>query len=492
MESLPPSNCPWERGTRELFKSIKTKKISANELWKYCHGRAQEINGETKAYYQIFDKAFAGASVDSSNNVLLGAPVALKDFIFAKGNECTAGSAILEKFIAPYSASCVQRLVDHGGVILGRTSMDEFGMGSSSENSFQGPVMNPWNLSRSPGGSSGGSAAAVAAGSAPFALGTDTGGSVRQPAAFCGITGLKPSYGRVSRFGVISFASSLDQVGTLGLDAYGCAKLLESISGQDDRDPTTSHADAFKYEEPGAGVFKGLKIAIPDLMEEVEMDGNVKAAFEDFKIFLKTNGAILATVPMPLLKYSLAVYYLICTSEASSNLSRYDGVHLGFGGEKNVSLAKVMSSARSLGFGSEVKRRILLGTFALSAGYRDAFFNKAAKVRRLIKESYESIFESYDLILTPTTLESAFKIGDRIQDPIKMYNSDRLTIGPSLAGLPAISFPAASSGLPVGMQLVAPYFKEQRLLEVVDAYQEASDGFRPGLAPYPFEGATHG
>jgi len=481
----------WKSGTKKLLSDLQGGAISSADLQKHCLEQSRLVQDQTQAFYEVFDlEGSPGASSSSCAAPLMGAPVAVKDFIFIKDKECSAGSAMLEKFVAPYNATCVARLLKGGASLVGRTSMDEFGMGSSNENSVRGPVRNPWDLTKAPGGSSGGSAAAVASGAVPFALGTDTGGSVRQPASFCGITGFKPSYGRVSRFGVISFASSLDQVGTFAMDAYGCARLLENISGEDHRDPTTSRIPPFAFHESEKEFWRGKKVAVPDFLVGAEMDAPVKAAFEDFQNWLCSNGAVVSSVSMPLLEYSLAVYYLICTSEASSNLSRYDGVHLGFGGEKNISLNRVIQSARSQGFGDEVKRRILLGTFALSAGYRDAFFNKAAKVRRLLKESYEATFESYDFVLTPTSLETAFALGDRAKDPIKMYNSDICTIGPSLAGLPAISFPVKTTGMPVGMQLVAPYMEDLKLLQAVENFQEASDGYRPKLAPLASESAA--
>ena len=477
------TNCLWGGGTRKLLSDLSNGSLSVTELIADSHARVASQNSKTKAFYEVYysEKPFP---VNTDSN-LMGLPVAVKDFIFTKGQICSAGSAMLEDFKAPYSATCWERLRSGGATLFGRTSMDEFGMGSSNENSFKGAVKNPWDLTCTPGGSSGGSAAAVAGGIVPFALGTDTGGSVRQPASFCGVTGLKPSYGRVSRFGVISFASSLDQVGAFALDAYGCAKILENISGVDLRDPTSSREASFALNEPGQDPIAKKKIAIPSFVDGIALDPEVKKSFKEFKSYLISRGAVVETVEMPHLELSLPVYYLICTSEASSNLSRYDGVHLGNVGDKNLSLNKVIAAARSKGFGPEVKRRILLGAFALSAGYRDAYFNKAAQVRRLIKESFENTFKSYDFILSPTSPEQAFKLGAKQKDPLKMYNSDLLTIPSSLAGLPAISFPVPSEGLPVGMQLTAPYFKEVDLLNFVDAYQLANDGYLPRVSESP-------
>lgn len=468
----------WGSGGREFFKGLKKGKWRAKELIQHSLERAHAQQPDTNAFYEIFS-----APENIAEGDFAGVPYAVKDFILRKDSLCTAGSRMLQSFKAPYTATCVSRLETEGFHCIGRTSMDEFGMGSSNENSYWGSVKNPHDLSRSPGGSSGGSAAVVAAGVVPFALGTDTGGSIRQPAAFCGVTGLKPSYGRVSRFGVISFASSLDQVGVLALDAHTCGVVLEKMSGEDSRDATCSQQESFQFQDT-ASSFKGRRIAVPRFVYEHEMDKEVEDSFEKFIRFVQDEGGLVETVEMPPLDKALAVYYIICTSEASSNLSRYNGIHLGeVEGQQEGKLANFISSVRGKNFGEEVKRRILLGTFCLSAGYQDAYFRKAAQVRRLIKESYEKVFEEFDFVLSPTSFECAFPLGDRDESPLKMYQSDLCTIPASLAGLPAISFPSYQEGaLPVGLQLVGPYFKEQNLLEVVQGFQEHKRGFRAQMA----------
>lgn len=501
------SELPWSRsageqagslvGFRKLNADLKSGSLSADKLCQHavsaCAGLGKSLGASLEP-----GKISGNASSDISANELkkesktplAQIPFALKDFILKKDWVSSAASKILSDFRAPYSATCLERLENAGALCVARTNMDEFGMGSSNENSAWGNVKNPWDTSRTPGGSSGGSAALVAAGCVPLALGTDTGGSVRQPAAFCGVTGLKPSYGRISRYGVISFASSLDQVGVLSVDAFGCAKALEAMSGEDARDGTCSKKESFVYKDLiAAGTskefYKAKRIAIPRSIAQAQMDDEVAAGFKDFQDFLKNQGATVDVVDMPLLPHALSVYYLICTSEASSNLSRYNGVHLGASGaiDDNLPLHQRITKFRSENFGEEVKRRILLGTFALSSGYYDAYFKKAARVRRLIQQDFERVFQSYDLILTPTSLELPFKLGERNRDPLKMYNSDVCTIPASLAGLPAISFPCAVGGsLPVGMQFIAPYWNEQEALAAADVYQQSPEGYFPYLA----------
>ncbi len=411
-----------------------------------------------------------------------GIPVGLKDIILARDTPTTCGSNILESFVAPYDATCVSKLREGGAVLLGKLNMDEFAMGSSNEHSAFGGVKNPWSSDHVPGGSSGGSAAAVAAGSVGLALGTDTGGSIRQPAAFCGIVGLKPTYGRVSRYGVIAFASSLDQVGPMARSVDDCAALYSVISGHDAKDSTSAKIEVQPTE---AVSLKGLRLGVPREYFVDGVDSDVKESVEASMKIFTDGGAELVDISLPHTDYAIATYYILCTAEASSNLSRYDGVRFGLRKGQEGGLDEMYEQTREAGFGDEVKRRIMLGTYVLSAGYYDAYYSKAQKVRRLISEDFSKAFKKVDAIITPTTPTAAFKAGMHTEDPVSMYLADIFTVGCNLAGLPGLSLPCGFSddGLPIGMQLIGAPWQEQRLLGIGRAYQQATDWHlkRPSL-----------
>lgn len=474
---------------RQAFQS---RKLSSVELTRSAIDRAHVSQTKYNPYMAILEaralKAAAAADARRAAGEdlpLLGIPIAVKDLILVEGEKCTASSKILENFVAPYTATAVARLEAEGAVVIAKTALDEFGMGSSNENSAFGAVRNPIDPTRAPGGSSGGSAASLASGDVTLALGTDTGGSVRQPAAFCGLTGLKPTYGRVSRYGLMAFASSLDQIGPMARDAEGCAALLQAMAGFDPHDATSSQArrpdflsDLVASREKGS--LRGLKIGIPKEIDGISLQPEVAAELASLRAHLESQGATIVSVSLPHFPLALPTYYVICTSEASSNLSRYNGIHAGRGASSSeeLSLEGIYSRARGEGFGPEVRLRVLLGTYALSAGYYDAYYRRAAQVRRLIHRDFSQAFKTVDLLLTPTAPETAFELGSRTGDPLKMYASDLCTLPASLAGVPALSFPTnfTQPRLPVGMQLMAPWFEESRLLRVVDELQRQGVG----------------
>jgi aspartyl-tRNA(Asn)/glutamyl-tRNA(Gln) amidotransferase subunit A len=429
---------------------------------------------------------------------LLGIPLAVKDVLCLEGLRCTSGSKILETFVPPYSATAVQRLLQAGMVALGKTNTDEFAMGSSTENSAYGPTHNPWDETRVPGGSSGGSAAAVAARLAPVALGTDTGGSVRQPAALCGVTGLKPTYGRVSRFGLIAFGSSLDCVGVLGASAADVALVYAEMAGPDPLDATTARLDVRSNFLPGDPLptLQGLRIGIPsEYFHPISTQqggsaasaanwGEVEARLKEAMRLFEQHGAQLVPVHLPHTEHALPVYYIVAPAEASANLARFDGIRYGPRAEAG-SMWEVFTRTRGQMFGPEVKRRIMLGTYALSTGYYDAYYNQAQKVRTLIKQDFDLAFQQVDILLTPATPTTAFRFGEFADDPLAMYRQDIDTLPASLAGIPGISLPCGfdSQGLPVGMQLLAAHFQEERLLQIAHAYQQLTNWHqqRPSL-----------
>jgi len=419
-----------------------------------------------------------------------GVPVALKDLLVDEGEPCTCASRILEGFVAPYPGTAVARLRAAGAVVIGRTNMDEFAMGSSTEHSVYGPARNPWDPARTPGGSSGGSAAAVAAGVVPIALGSDTGGSIRQPASLCGVVGLKPTYGRVSRYGLVAFASSLDQIGPFARTAADCALALEAIAGHDPRDSTSLPEPAPRLREALTGDVSGLVIGLPkEFFAEGGVDpavlGGVTAAVAE----LERAGAKTREVSLPHAPHAIATYYLIATAEASSNLARYDGVRFGRRAEA-ATLGEMYRRTRSQGFGAEVKRRILLGTYVLSAGYYDAYYRKAMKVRTLLRRDFEQAFAGCDLIAGPTTPERAFRIGEKTGDPLRMYLSDIYTVSANLAGIPGVSLPCGfAEGLPIGLQLLGRPLDEATLLRTADAYQRRTDWHARAPDPALWEGA---
>jgi len=437
---------------------------------------AEELNPRLNSFLSIErdhalkradDVAAAGAEMR-----LKGSPIAIKDVLVTKGIQTTCGSRILANYKAQYDATAVDRLNAAGAVIIGKTNMDEFAMGSSNENSAFGPVRNPWDTDRVPGGSSGGSAVAVASGVVPVALGSDTGGSVRQPAALCGILGLKPTYGRISRYGLVAFASSLDNVGIFSQNVWDMANVLSVIAGRDPLDSTSADVEVPDYNSLLGRSISGVRIGVPRAWFGQGLDDDVRDAVESAIENYRSLGAEVVDVEMPHAKYGIAVYYIIATAEASSNLARYDGVRYGFRAEDSHALRQMYFKTREEGFGPEVKRRIMLGTYVLSSGYYDAYYAKAQKVRTLLKQDYARAFENCDVILTPTTPSTAFRIGEKSDDPLAMYLNDIYTVSANLAGVPGISVPCGvSNGLPIGMQLIGNYWSEDLLLNLAAAYE---------------------
>jgi aspartyl-tRNA(Asn)/glutamyl-tRNA(Gln) amidotransferase subunit A len=461
----------WNRGAWELAELIKRGEVSPSEVVEEFYRRYEETEPEVGAFITpLYEKALRKAKeleARGREGKLFGVPVAVKDNILVEGEKTTCASKILENFVAPYNATVVERLNKEGALIIGKTNMDEFAMGSSTEYSYFKRTRNPWDRDRVPGGSSGGSAVAVAVGSAPVALGSDTGGSIRQPASFCGVIGIKPTYGRVSRYGLVAFASSLDQIGVFARRTRDVALLLEVISGRDERDSTSSPEPVPEYSSSLEGGVKGLKVGLPKEFFEFDLQKEVRESFDRFIESLEKEGAQIIEVSLPRVKYAIPAYYLIAPSEASSNLARYDGVRYGYRAKNYGNLLEMYSKTRDEGFGQEVKRRIMLGTFALSAGYYDAYYLKAMKVRRLIYEDFMSAFEKVDVIAGPTSPTLPFRIGERTDDPISMYLSDVLTVPVNLAGLPGISVPIGwVGGLPVGGQLIGKPYDESTLLRI--------------------------
>jgi aspartyl-tRNA(Asn)/glutamyl-tRNA(Gln) amidotransferase subunit A len=415
--------------------------------------------------------------------LLAGVPVAVKDVINTKGLKTTCGSRMLENFVSPYDAHVTERLKAADAVILGKTNMDEFAMGSSTENSAFGPTRNPWDLARTPGGSSGGSAAAVSAGMSPFSLGSDTGGSIRQPASFCGVVGMKPTYGRVSRYGLVAYASSLDQIGPFANDVHGASLLLQAISGHDPRDSTSVDTAVPAYSATVEEPLRDLRIGIAKEHFGEGLDPEVEKATQTALEVYRSLGADVEVISLPHTKYAVAVYYLVAPSEASSNLARYDGVHYGHRAKSFNNMIDMYCASRAEGFGAEVKRRIMLGTFALSEGYSDAYYVKALKVRRLIRNDFDAAFQKVDVIVSPVSPTPAFKLGELVDNPLAMYLMDIYTISANLAGLPGISVPAGFSagGLPIGLQLQGAPFAEETLLRAARMFEKATTwhGRRP-------------
>ncbi|WCT55113.1 Asp-tRNA(Asn)/Glu-tRNA(Gln) amidotransferase subunit GatA [Paenibacillus kyungheensis] len=425
--------------------------------------------GATESAKALDEKLVSG----EARGLLFGLPVGVKDNIVTEGLRTTCGSQFLKNYDPIYNATVADKLRQADAVTIGKLNMDEFAMGGSNENSSFAPVRNPWNLDYVPGGSSGGSAAAVAAGEAYFTLGSDTGGSIRQPASYCGVVGLKPTYGLVSRFGLVAFASSLDQIGPLTKNVEDSAYVLQAIAGYDAKDSTSAKVDIPDYVSALSGEIKGLKIAVPSEYIGEGVDAEVKQSIMDALAVLEGLGAEWEEVSLPHTEYAVATYYLLASSEASSNLARFDGVRYGVRAENPGNLLELYHQSRSEGFGDEVKRRIMLGTYALSSGYYDAYYLKAQKVRTLIKRDFDNVFEKYDVIIGPTAPTTAFKLGSQLDDPLTMYLNDILTIPVSLAGVPAISVPCGfASGLPVGMQIIGKAFDEQTVLRVAHAFEQ--------------------
>ena len=465
----------------ELRGMLDDKLISVSELTEETFLLAkkyQELNCFVTMNEEFATKkASTIASGDQTYSLLKGIPLAQKDLFCTEGLRTTCSSKILADFIPPYTATAVKKLEDAGSITIGKTNMDEFAMGSSNETSFFGNVHNPWKKGYVPGGSSGGSAAAVAAGIVPGATGTDTGGSIRQPAAHCGITGLKPTYGRVSRWGMIAFASSLDQAGPLARTAEDCAILLNLMSGYDEKDTTSLNSEVPNFLTNINQSIDGLKIGIIKEFNLGDLDSEVQAQFEESKKTYEKLGAQFLEVSLPNISASVPTYYSIAPAECSSNLSRFDGVRFGHRAENTNDLNDLYIKSRSEGFGDEVKRRILIGTYALSAGYYDAYYKKAQQVRRLIKNDFDHVFKTVDVLMTPTSPNTAFKFGSKgTQNPVELYLEDLFTISSNLAGLPAISIPHGQvNSLPVGLQLIGNFLKEDRLLNVAHVFQKNTD-----------------
>lgn len=469
----------------QIIHLLKNKEISSLELTQAYLNRIDQLEPNLHVFITPTpDLAIEQAKAADQKRIkdpknsspLLGLPIAVKDVLAVENIRCTCGSKILENFVPAYTATSVQRLLDAGVVVLGKTNTDEFAMGSSTENSAYQTTRNPWNLDYVPGGSSGGSAAGVSARFAPIALGSDTGGSVRQPASFCGITGLKPTYGRVSRFGLIAYGSSLDSVGIFSYSAADLTTVFQTIAGYDPKDATSSDVSFPPIDLNATRSLKGVRIGVPKeyFIEGIqkEVESNVRNAVAMFE----SLGADIVEISLPHTEYALPVYYLIATAEASANLARFDGIRYGFSAE-STTLWERFKKSRGKGFGSEVKRRIMLGTYALSAGYYDAYYGQAQKVRTLIKRDFELAFEKVDAIATPVAPTTAFKIGEHTNDPLAMYLEDIFTLPTNLAGIPGLAFPVGfdHKGLPIGMQLMGPHFKEDALINLVQAYQMNTD-----------------
>ncbi|GMB09207.1 aspartyl/glutamyl-tRNA(Asn/Gln) amidotransferase subunit A [Thermolongibacillus altinsuensis] len=468
----------------ELRSLLHKREISVSDLVDESFKRIAEVEDKVQAFLTLdeenarrkakeLDEKLA---TEKEFGLLFGMPIGIKDNIVTKGLRTTCASKILYNFDPIYDATVMQRLHEADAITIGKLNMDEFAMGSSTENSGFQITRNPWDLERVPGGSSGGSAAAVAAGEVPFALGSDTGGSIRQPAAFCGVVGLKPTYGRVSRFGLVAFASSLDQIGPITRTVEDNAYLLQVIAGLDPMDSTSANVEVPDYISALTGDIKGLKIAVPKEYLGEGVSEEVRQSVLDALKVLEKLGATWEEVSLPHSKYALATYYLLASSEASANLARFDGVRYGYRTENAENLIDMYKKTRSEGFGNEVKRRIMLGTFALSSGYYDAYYKKAQKVRTLIKQDFEKVFEKYDVIIGPTTPTPAFKIGEKTSDPLTMYANDILTIPVNLAGVPGISIPCGFvNGLPVGLQIIGKHFDESTIYRVAHAFEQATD-----------------
>ena len=469
---------------KELSTALATRKVSAVELAGEFLDRIEKRNPTLNAFITVDrDRTLAGARLADQRRAkgetgpLLGVPLAHKD-IFCTGEWLTTcGSKMLSNFVSPYDAHVVERFKTAGTVMLGKLNMDEFAMGSSNETSYFGPVKNPWDPRRVPGGSSGGSAAAVAARLTPAATGTDTGGSIRQPAALCGLTGLKPTYGVVSRYGMIAFASSLDQAGPMAKSAEDCALMLSAMAGFDERDSTSLRRETEDYARDLAKPLAGLRIGLPKEFFGEGMDADVRAAVEAALDEYRRLGAATVEVSLPNSGLSVAAYYVIAPAEASSNLSRFDGVRYGHRAAEYADLVDMYCKSRAQGFGEEVKRRILIGTYVLSHGYYDAYYVKAQKIRRLIATDFEEAFKVCDVIMGPTTPSVAFRFGEKSADPVQMYLSDIYTIAVNLAGLPGMSIPCGfgNDGMPVGLQVIGPWFAEAKMLNVAHQYQQVTD-----------------
>lgn len=474
----------FEHKISELHELLHKRDLSVSDLVDQSFKTIGDVEGKVQAFLTLDEenaraaaKALDDKAVQNAPaNKLYGMPIGIKDNIVTKGLRTTCASKILENFDPIYDATVMQKLKQAETVTIGKLNMDEFAMGSSNENSGFQKTFNPWNLETVPGGSSGGSAASVAAGEVLFSLGSDTGGSIRQPASFCGVVGMKPTYGLVSRFGLVAFASSLDQIGPITRNVEDNAFLLKAIAGHDEMDSTSAKVDIPDYLGSLTGDVKGMRIAVPKEYIGEGVSEEVRKSVLNALAVLEKQGATWEEVSLPHSKYALATYYLLSSSEASANLARFDGVRYGYRTPNAENLIEMYKKTRAEGFGDEVKRRIMLGTFALSSGYYDAYYKKAQKVRTLIKQDFENVFEKYDVIVGPTTPTPAFKIGENIADPLTMYANDILTIPVNLAGVPAISVPCGfDKGLPLGLQIIGRHFDESTVYKVAHAYEQATE-----------------
>jgi aspartyl-tRNA(Asn)/glutamyl-tRNA(Gln) amidotransferase subunit A len=474
-----------DRNTAELLAALRGGEVTSEAVTGRYLDAIRQREPRVRAFLHVDESAALEQArvVDARRKrgeplgLLAGMPVAIKDVLCTQGQPTTCGSKILQNFVPPYDAHVITRLKQADAVLLGKTNMDEFAMGSSTENSAFVVTRNPWDLERIPGGSSGGSAAAVAADEAPLSLGTDTGGSIRQPASLCGVVGLKPTYGRVSRFGLVAYASSLDQIGPFAHDVAGIAVLLEAIAGHDPRDSTSVQKPVPEYGKTVDEPVKPLTIGVPREYFGGGLDAEVEQAVRAALKVYEGLGATVKDISLPHSPYAIATYYLVATAEASSNLARYDGVHYGYRAKGHGDLIDMYCRSRGEAFGKEVQRRIMLGTYALSSGYKDAYYVKALKVRRLIKEDFDRAFAECDVVMGPTSPTAAFKVGEKTADPLAMYLSDIYTISCNLAGLPGVSIPCGftKAGLPIGLQILAAPFEEEKLLRVARMHERATD-----------------
>lgn len=465
----------------ELQEKIKSGEASAVQITESVFKRIDSVEERVHSYIRLLKEEAMIRAAEADMDIkkgkvgpLSGIPVALKDIVCTKGITTTCGSHILHNFVPPYNATVVEKLAAAGAVFVGKANMDEFAMGSSTETSYFGPTRNPWDLTRIPGGSSGGSASAVAADECIASIGSDTGGSIRQPAALCGVVGLKPTYGRVSRFGLIAFASSLDQIGPFTKDVEDCAVMMNVLAGYDPRESTSVNVEVPDYRQYVGRDIRGWKIGIPKEYFIEGIDPEINDAIKKAIAVIEACGGECVDISLPHTEYCLAVYYIIAPAEASSNLARYDGVKYGLRASDARDLLDMYKKTRMQGFGAEVKRRIMIGTYALSAGYYDAYYKKASQVRALIKHDFAEAFRKCDIILTPTTPTPAFKIGEKTDNPLQMYLSDIFTISTNLAGIPGISVPCGftADGLPIGMQFLAGHFAEGKLIQIASAYEK--------------------
>jgi aspartyl-tRNA(Asn)/glutamyl-tRNA(Gln) amidotransferase subunit A len=460
-----------------LQKKLRGKEVSPREAVDALLQRIDQVDPQLKAYNHL-DAAKARAAADQADPSLPlgGVPIAIKDVLNVQGDPCTCSSKILKGYTSPYDATAIRKLREAGAVFVGRTNMDEFAMGSSTENSSWGVTRNPWDLDRIPGGSSGGSAAAVGGHEAFAALGSDTGGSIRQPASLCGCVGLKPTYGRISRYGLVAFASSLDQIGPFTKTVEDAALLLEVMSGHDPKDNTSSQRPVPRYRDSLNKGVKGLRLGVPKEYFIKGIDSEVEASVRNAIDQLAKQGAEIVEISLPHTEYAVAVYYIIATAEASANLARFDGVRYGARAPQPADLLDLYGRTREEGFGPEVKRRIILGTYVLSSGYYDAYYNRAQKVRQLLRQDFAAAFDKCDAILTPTSPTAAFKIGERTDDPLQMYLADIFTIAVNLAGVCGLSLPCGftTGGLPVGLQIIGAEWAEEKILQVAHAYEQST------------------